>query len=99
MIISSTTKTISVGKNAKPIFENLDAIRPNHISFSLMIAIACEDYIKKHSQQNGNITDFTSVDVVSSLPIFYADMSKWKNSIEKMEHILQSKSIFFIVSY
>ena len=42
----SATKTISVGIDAKPIFETLDRIRPNDISFSLMVAIAAEEYIK-----------------------------------------------------
>ena len=40
----SATKTISVGIDAKPIFETLDRIRPNDISFSLMVAIAAEEY-------------------------------------------------------
>tara|TARA_R110002020_G_scaffold11474_3_gene43160 strand:+ start:2669 stop:3004 length:336 start_codon:yes stop_codon:yes gene_type:complete len=84
MKLSSTTKTISVGKTARQIFEDLDKIRPNYISFSLQIALACEEYVKNHSKKNGNITDFTSSEVVSSLPIFFAEMSTWKTSIEKM---------------
>ena len=56
MKISSATKTISVGKNTIPIFEKLDKIRPNHISFSLMIAIACEEWIKNHDNINGDLT-------------------------------------------
>ena len=55
----SATKTISVGIDAKPIFETLDKIRPNDISFSLMVAIAAEEYIKNHDKiKNLNSNDF-----------------------------------------
>ena len=84
MKISSATKTISVGKNTIPIFEKLDKIIPNHISFSLMIAIACEEWIKNHDNINGDLTQFTSQTVSTELPLFYADIIKWKNSIKKL---------------
>jgi len=80
----SATKTISVGIGAKPIFETLDKIRPNDISFSLMVAIAAEEYIKNHNNTNSNIDSFTSKDVSASLPLFYADIQRWRDSVKKL---------------
>ena len=80
----SATKTISVGIGAKPIFETLDKIRPNDISFSLMVAIAAEEYIKNHNNINSSIDSFTSKDVSTSLPLFYADIQKWREKVKKL---------------
>ena len=80
----SATKTISVGIDAKPIFETLDKIRPNDISFSLMVAIAAEEYIKNHNNINSSMDSFTSKDVDTSLPLFYADIQKWREKIKKL---------------
>ena len=85
MKFSSCTKTISVGTNAKPIFESLDKIRPNDISFSLMVAIAAEEYIKNHDNKNSNIDSFTTKSVDTSLPLFYSDIQKWRESIRKLD--------------
>ena len=81
----SATKTISVGIDAKPIFETLDRIRPNDISFSLMVAIAADEYIKNHSDKiNSSIDSFTSKDVNTSLPLFYADIQRWREKIKNL---------------
>ena len=80
----SATKTISVGIDAKPIFETLDRIRPNDISFSLMVAIAAEEYIKNHSNTNSSMDSFTSKDVNTSVPLFYADIQKWRDKIKNL---------------
>ena len=80
----SSTKTISVGTNAKPIFESLDKIRPNDISFSLMVAIAAEEYIKNHNNINSSIDSFTSKDVSTSLPLFYADIQRWREKVKNL---------------
>jgi hypothetical protein len=79
----SATKTISVGIDAKPIFETLDKIRPNDISFSLMVAIAAEEYIKNHNN-NSSMDSFTSKDVDASLPLFYADIQRWREKIKNL---------------
>ena len=42
------TTTISIGRNTKPIFESLEKIRPAHMSFSLMLALAVEEYVQNH---------------------------------------------------
>ena len=81
----SATKTISVGIDAKPIFETLDRIRPNDISFTPMVAIAAEEYIKKHDSRNSNIDSFTTKSVDTSLPLFYSDIQKWRESIRKLD--------------
>tara|TARA_Y100000310_G_scaffold164298_1_gene164136 strand:- start:561 stop:917 length:357 start_codon:yes stop_codon:yes gene_type:complete len=80
----SSTKTISVGTNAKPVFETLDKIRPNDVSFSLMVAIAAAEYIKNHNDFNSCIDSFTSKGVDTSLPLFYADIQKWREKIKKL---------------
>ena len=80
----SATKTISVGIDAKPIFETLDRIRPNDISFSLMVAIAAEEYIKNHNTVNSSMDSFTSKDVSTSLPLFYADIQRWREKIKNL---------------
>ena len=80
----SATKTISVGIDAKPIFETLDRIRPNDISFSLMVAIAAEEYIKNHDNVNSSMDSFTSKDVNTSVPLFYADIQKWREKIKNL---------------
>ena len=80
----SATKTISVGIDAKPIFETLDRIRPNDISFSLMVAIAAEEYINNHNTVNSSMDSFTSKDVNTSVPLFYADIQKWREKIKNL---------------
>ena len=80
----SATKTISVGIDAKRIFETLDRIRPNDISFSLMVAIAAEEYIKNHNNINSSIDSFTSKDVSTSLPLFYADIQRWREKVKNL---------------
>ena len=80
----SATKTISVGIDAKPIFETLDKIRPNDISFSLMVAIAAEEYIKNHNNSNSSIDSFTSKDVSTSQPVIYADIQRVREKIKNL---------------
>ena len=44
-------KSFSISKQAKKVFEELEEIRPKHISFSLMLAIVADEYIKQHKMK------------------------------------------------
>ena len=68
MKFNKTTVTISVGQNAQRIFEDLDKIRPNHISMSLFLAVVAEDYVKVHGK-NTLIVDFLDNSNKNTLPI------------------------------
>ena len=63
------TTTISIGEKTKPIFESLEKIRPSHLSYSLLLAIAVDEYVKNHSGKNSKITEFDSVAISSKFPL------------------------------
>ena len=71
------TTTISIGEKTKPIFESLEKIRPSHLSYSLLLAIAVDEYVKNHSGKNSKITEFDSVAISSKFPLMMATMEKW----------------------
>ena len=70
------TTTISIGEKTKPIFESLEKIRPSHLSYSLLLAIAVDEYVKNHSGKNSKITEFDSVAISSKFPLMMATMEK-----------------------
>ena len=71
------TTTISIGEKTKPIFESLEKLRPNHLSFSLFLAVAIDEYIKNHSGKNSKITEYDTVSVSSKFPLMMATTEKW----------------------
>jgi len=44
------TTTISIGDKTKPIFEQLESMRPAHMSFSLFLAVVIEEYVNKNTK-------------------------------------------------
>ena len=68
MKFNKTTVTISVGQHAQKIFEDLDKIRPNHLSMSLFLAVIAEDYVKVHGK-NTQIVDFWTT--ATRIPYLY----------------------------
>ena len=80
------TTTISVGDKTKPIFESLEKIRPPHLSFSLLLAICADEYVKNHSGKNSKITEFDSVAISSKFPLMMATMEKWNVSINGLSN-------------
>ena len=80
------TTTISVGNRTKPIFESFEKIRPNHLSFSLFLAVAVDEYIKNHNPKNSKITDYDSTSVSSKFPLLTANMDKWNVCIKNLEN-------------
>lgn len=64
--------TISVGKKTKPIFEALDKVRPNNVSFSSFLAHAAECYVENH---NGK---------VDTIPVISGGIMKWNEVIHNM---------------
>tara|TARA_B100000029_G_scaffold99371_2_gene89525 strand:- start:2039 stop:2362 length:324 start_codon:yes stop_codon:yes gene_type:complete len=76
-------RSISISKTSEPILERLDELRPNNISFSEMVAIASNEYIKNHDPNNMKIEDFGSDNKV--VPSFYADITVWRELIMKSD--------------
>lgn len=80
------TTTISIGEKTKPIFESLEKMRPSHLSYSLLLAIAVDEYVKNHSGKNSRITEFDSVSISSKFPLMMATMEKWNVSISGLSN-------------
>lgn len=76
-------KTISVSKTSEPILDRLNELRPNNISFSEMLAIASNEYIKNHDPNNMKIDEFNSDKEVA--PNFYSDITVWRELIMKSD--------------
>lgn len=76
-------KTISVSKEAESIYDDLNKIRPNTISFSSMLALASREYVKNHMLTDTRITDFESEDS-RMLPSIYSDPKYWTDAITTM---------------
>ena len=80
------TTTISIGEKTKPIFESLEKIRPTHLSFSLFLAVAIDEYIKNHSGKNSKITEYDTVAVSSKFPLMMATTEKWNICISGLSN-------------
>jgi len=74
-------KSISISANAKKVYEELDIIRPKHISFSLMLAISADEYIKNHRKGLVKLDHFTTEEVSSKIPSFLSDIEDWAGYI------------------
>ena len=48
------TTTISISSKTKSIFQGLEISRPKHISFSLFLAMAVEEYVTNHGKKATN---------------------------------------------
>ena len=72
-------KCISVRESAEKIFGELNKIRPNDLSFSSMVALACKEFIERNNKNNLKIEDFGS-----GLPDILAEIETWKSLIEEM---------------
>jgi len=83
MQFKRATVTISVGVNAQKIFEQLDKLRPQHVSMSAFIATVADEYVKTHNN-NSNLLDFAETNVEASLPLFYAPIQKWEEKVRTM---------------
>jgi hypothetical protein len=77
-------KSISVSKEGEKIYEDLNKIRPNTISFSSMLVLASREYVKNHMITDTRITDFESEDS-RMLPSVYADPHYWTDTITTMD--------------
>ena len=83
MKFNSTTVTISVGQHARRIFEDLDKMRPNHLSMSLFLAVVAEDYVRNHGL-NTKMLDFIDNTDKSSMPMFYAPIKNWTMKVREL---------------
>tara|TARA_B110000014_G_C20068682_1_gene557125 strand:- start:170 stop:502 length:333 start_codon:yes stop_codon:yes gene_type:complete len=84
MQFNRNTVTLSVGQYASPIFESLNRMKPEHMSFSLFLAVVADDYVKKH-RTSARITDFDHIDVTAELPLFYANILKWEKHLNSLK--------------
>ena len=71
----TSIKCISVGVFAKDVFAEFEKIRPNHISFSMFLAIAVKHYIDTHNEP---------IDICGEVPNYYSNIESWKIEIKKM---------------
>ena len=78
-------KSISISANAKKVYEQLDIIRPKHISFSLMLAISADEYIKNHKKGLVKLDHFTTDEVGSNIPNFLSDIEDWAGYITSID--------------
>jgi len=70
-------KSISISQEAKKVFEDLDTIRPKHISFSLMLAITADEYIKQHKRGLVKLDEFSTENVSAATPNFFSPVENW----------------------
>ena len=86
MNFNSGIKSISISSHAKKVYEELNNIRPKHISFSLMLAITADEYIKNHKKGLVKLDDFTTNEVSFRTPNFLADIEDWSNYITSIDN-------------
>ena len=75
----SGIKCISVTKDTQKIFGELNKIRPNDLSFSSMLALACKEFVEKNTKGQIKIDDYES-----GFPDVFSEISVWKALIEEM---------------
>jgi hypothetical protein len=78
-------KSFSISKQAKKVFEELEEIRPKHISFSLMLAIVADEYIKQHKKGLTKLDDFDTEEVTSKIPHVFGNISNWDSYISSID--------------
>ena len=78
-------KSISISAHAKDVFEELEKIRPKHISFSLMLAIAADEYVQQNKKGLVKMDDFVSESVSKLPPKFDCDIQKWISFIQQLD--------------
>lgn len=84
MQFNRNTVTLSVSHQAAPIFESLNQIKPDNVSFSLFLAEVANDYVQKN-RKSARLTDFDHEDVTAELPLFYASISKWEKHVTSLD--------------
>tara|TARA_B100000029_G_scaffold68959_2_gene61378 strand:+ start:10269 stop:10589 length:321 start_codon:yes stop_codon:yes gene_type:complete len=78
----TNTRTISCPDDVEKVFKELMKKKPSDISFSRMLAICAQEYIKLMG--NAKISEFTNENVSNNIPHFFCDIIKWKKTVEKM---------------
>ena len=73
--MGTSIKCISVGVFAKDVFAELEKISPNHMSFSMFLAITAKHYIDTHNEP---------IDIYGEVPNYYSNIESWKIEIKKM---------------
>lgn len=84
MNFNTGIKSISISSHARKVFEELDTIRPKHISFSLMLAITADEYLKNHKRGLVKLDEFSTEKITSKIPNFMGDIDSWINYISSI---------------
>jgi len=79
-------KSISISAHAKEVFEELEKIRPKHISFSLMLAIAADEYVKQHKKGLVKMDDFVTETSEKLPPKFNGNIEEWVSYIQDLDN-------------
>ena len=75
----SGMKCISTTRVTEKIFNELKKIKPDDVSFSLMLALVVKEYVEDKTKKDLKIDDFES-----GLPDILGDIEMWKSLIDKM---------------
>lgn len=86
MNFNSTVKSISISSHAKKVYEELDKIRPKHISFSLMLAIAADEYIKNNRKGLIKIDNFLDEKNNLIIPGLFSSIDKWIEYLSSIDN-------------
>ncbi len=70
-------KSISISSNAKKVYEELDSIRPKHISFSLMLAITADEYLKANKKGLVKLDNFSHTEDRVQTPNISSGIDNW----------------------
>ena len=85
MNFNSTIKSISISTEARKVYEELETIRPKHISFSLMLAIAADEYTKSHKQGLVKLDNFSPTEDRVVTPNISSGIDTWIGFITSID--------------
>lgn len=84
MNFNSGIKSISISSSTRKVYEELETIRPSHISFSLMLAMTADEYIKRHKDGEIKLDSFINNESIST-PNISADIDKWIQYVSNID--------------
>ena len=75
--------SVSISRNTRESFRNLDSLRPNHVSFSGMLGQAAKEYFDQHSHGSIKLDEFTNENIVL-MPQMFAEIDLWIEYIKQL---------------
>jgi hypothetical protein len=86
MNFNSGIKSISISPAAKKVYEELEMIRPKNISFSLMLAIAADEYTKNHKNDTVSLDDFSPTEDKLLTPNISSGIDTWIQFVTSVDN-------------